>query len=102
MATAEVAFAPDWLARQRWFRAKRRPLARVEVLDRAALTDAAQLLVLAARYADGGVDAYLVPAVVDGGGPREPRDGEGGGRAPLRAVAPRGTPAGEGGPFALA
>src|SRR5918999_6053673 len=102
MATAEVAFAPDWLARQRWFRAKRRPLARVEVLDRAALTDAAQLLVLAARYADGGVDAYLVPAVVDGGGPREPRDGEGVWRALLRSIAQRETLAGESGHFELA
>lgn len=101
MATAEVAFAPEWLARQRWFRAKRRPLARVDVLDRAALTDDAQLLVLAARYADGGEDAYLVPAVLDGGGPREPRDGEGVWRALLRGMAERAQLAGERGHFEL-
>jgi maltokinase len=62
-----------WLAAQRWFRSKQRPIASVTEHDRAPLGTAA-LVVLDVAYADGGApDHYLVPTV-DG---REPRNGEG-------------------------
>jgi len=70
-------FTPEWLVRQRWFRAKHRPVASVVEADRAPLLGNAWLLILAARYADGGEDRYLVPAIDDGARWREPRDGEG-------------------------
>lgn len=78
------AFAADWLRRQRWFRAKQRPIASVTEVDRAALpaTDAS-LLVLAVGYADTGPDdRYLL---IEAGG-REPRDGEGAWRAIVSAM----------------
>lgn len=72
-----------WLAAQRWFRAKHRPIATVSELDRAPLGPAA-LTVIDVRYADGGdPDRYLVPTV-DG---REPRDGDGAWTAIVRAMA---------------
>ena len=71
------SFTPEWLVRQRWFRAKHRPIASVVEADRAPLLGNAWLLILAARYADGGEDRYLVPAIDDGARWREPRDGEG-------------------------
>ena len=71
-----------WLAAQRWFRAKHRPIASVSELDRAPL-GSADLTVIDVRYADGGPsDRYLVP-IVDG---REPRDGEGAWIAIVRAM----------------
>lgn len=72
-ATAD-AFTPTWIASQRWFRAKQRPIADVTPVDRAVVAGDAVLVVLEVAYADGGArDRYLVPAV-DG---REPADGEG-------------------------
>jgi maltokinase len=71
------SFTPEWLARQRWFRAKHRPVASIVEADRAPLVGNAWLLILAARYADGGEDRYLVPAIDEGGRWREPRDGDG-------------------------
>lgn len=52
---------PEWLARQRWFGAKGRPITAVRVVSATALTDAApadtgplvDLLVLAVSFADG-------------------------------------------------
>ncbi len=68
----------EWLAAQRWFRRKSRPLARVELNDAAPLGDGrGWLLVLAATDDTGTEDRYLVPAVEDEDGFREPRDGEG-------------------------
>jgi len=64
---------PDDLARQRWFRAKQRPIAAVTEADVASLPGA-DLRVLDVAYADGGSsDRYLVPTV----GGREPLDGDG-------------------------
>ena len=65
-------FTAEWLAAQRWFRSKQRPIASVTEHDRAPL-GAAALVVLEVTYADGGPpDHYLAPAVHG----REPEDGE--------------------------
>jgi maltose alpha-D-glucosyltransferase / alpha-amylase len=74
---ATTTFTPDWLIRQRWFRAKQRRVAGVLEADRASLGGDRWLLILAVRYADGGEDQYLVPAIDDGARWREPRDGDG-------------------------
>ncbi len=71
-------FDPSWIAAQRWFRAKQRPIAAVAEVDRAALGPAAlgpaTLVVLEVSYADGGPpDRYLAPQVAG----REPADGDG-------------------------
>ncbi len=64
---------PEDLVRQRWFRAKQRPIAAVSEVDMASL-DGAELRVLDVAYVDGGSsDRYLVPTV----GGREPSDGDG-------------------------
>ena len=39
-------FSPDWIATQRWFRSKQRPIAAITEMDRAPLTDGAALAVL--------------------------------------------------------
>jgi trehalose synthase-fused probable maltokinase len=85
-----------WLASQRWFRSKQRPIARIEEIDRASLTERAALVVIAVSYGDGAPDdRYLVPLVGD----REPADGDGAWRA-LAHVIVTGTPlAGERGRF---
>ena len=78
-----LALDPSWLAAQRWFRAKQRPIATVTEVDRASI-DRAELRVLQVAYADGGAaDHYLLP-VVDG---REPNDGDGAWTAIVRAMA---------------
>lgn len=87
MPTADVALAPEWLVRQRWFRAKRRHVAAVDVVDRARMSSAVWLAVLEVSYRDGGSDRYLLPAVIAGDGLREPADGEGAWRAVVRAIA---------------
>jgi maltose alpha-D-glucosyltransferase/alpha-amylase len=72
-----------WLAAQRWFRAKQRPIASVAEHDRVPAGPAA-LIVLEVAYADGGPrDRYLVPTV-DG---REPADGDGAWSWLVRAMA---------------
>lgn len=76
-------FTAEWLAAQRWFRSKQRPIAFVTEHDRAPLGPAA-LVVLEVGYADGGTpDHYLVPEV-DG---REPWDGDGAWTALVQAMA---------------
>jgi trehalose synthase-fused probable maltokinase len=71
-------FTPEWLAAQRWYRAKSRSLATVELADGAAIPGTpGWLLILAATEETGARSRYLVPAVADGGSFREPRDGEG-------------------------
>jgi trehalose synthase-fused probable maltokinase len=77
-----VAFEPSWLASQRWFRAKQRPIAAITDVDRASL-GRADLRVLEVAYVDGGPpDRYLVPTV-DG---RDPEDGDGAWTAIVRAI----------------
>ena len=69
---------PAWLASQRWFRSKQRPIARIDEIDVARLTEGAALAVIVVSYGDGAPDErYLVPLVGD----REPVDGEGAWRA---------------------
>ncbi|MCV0403113.1 MAG: hypothetical protein K5924_05325 [Chloroflexi bacterium] len=73
---------PAWIAAQRWFRSKQRPVAGVAEIDAAELGDA-RLRVLEVSYADGGErHQYLVPTVGDG----EPNDGDGAWRAVARAI----------------
>jgi maltokinase len=87
---------PAWLARQRWFRSKQRPIARVDEVDRAPLTERAALVVIAVAYGDGAPeDRYLVPLVDD----REPADDEGAWRRVAQAMAMGATFAGERGRF---
>jgi len=78
-----TAQSPGWLATQRWFRAKQRPIATVDEVDRAALTADAALTVLEIAYADGGPpDRYLLPRVAD----REPAAGDGAWRSIAAAI----------------
>ena len=78
-----LAFDPTWLAAQRWFRAKQRPIATVSQADQANI-EHAELRVLEVAYADGGApDHYLLPTF-DG---REPDDGDGAWREIVRAIA---------------
>jgi maltose alpha-D-glucosyltransferase/alpha-amylase len=75
---------PAWVARQRWFRAKQRPVAAVTEADRAPIGESAELRLLEVAYSDGEQrDRYLAVTVGD----REPRDGEGAWTALLRAIA---------------
>jgi len=93
-----ILLAADWLAAQRWFRAKQRPIATVSQLDSARLGPA-ELNVLEVTYADGGdADRYLVPTV----GGREPQDGEGVWTAVVRAMADGAELRGEHGRFRCA
>jgi len=76
--------SPDWIASQRWFRSKQRPIAAVTEIDRAPLTDGAALAVLEVAYRDGGQpDRYLLPLTGD----HEPADDDGAWRAIARAMA---------------
>jgi trehalose synthase-fused probable maltokinase len=85
---AATAFDAGWLAARRWFRSKARPLADVQPAGAARLAGDHWLLVLEARYRDGGADRYLVPAVAGpDGGLREPADGDGTWRAMVEAIA---------------
>jgi len=59
---------PEWLPRQRWFGAKTRAIASVEIVDWVALATAV-MVVVEVLYAEGGVDTYQLPlaiATVDG------------------------------------
>src|SRR3990172_6792501 len=77
-----------WLAGQRWFRGKSRPLDRVELLDAARLPGGeAWLVVLTATDTNGVESRYLVPAVAGESGFREPGDEEGVWRGGVRPVA---------------
>jgi trehalose synthase-fused probable maltokinase len=79
-----AAPSPEWVAGQRWFRAKQRSIAAVTEVDRAPLGAAAALAVVEVAYADcSGPDRYLLPLVGD----HEPRDGEGAWTALVRAMA---------------
>ena len=71
------AFTPEWLADQRWFRAKSRALATVELLDAAEIAGpSGWLVVLEATAVAGGRARYLVPVTLARQRFREPRDGE--------------------------
>ena len=78
-----LALDPTWLAAQRWFRAKQRPIATVSQADQADI-DQAELRVLQVAYADGGTPDHYLLATVEG---REPNDGDGAWRAIMRAIA---------------
>jgi trehalose synthase-fused probable maltokinase len=72
------AFTPEWLAAQRWYRAKTRTLAGVELFDAAKIDGSpGWLLVLEAAEAAGGHARYLVPVTLDGDQFREPWDDDG-------------------------
>ena len=72
------AFTPEWLAAQRWYRAKSRAVERVELTDAGEIAGSSGwLLVLEATDADGNAAQYLVPAALDGEALREPADGDG-------------------------
>jgi trehalose synthase-fused probable maltokinase len=77
----------DWLRGRRWFRSKARQLTSVDTFDVASIDPTSSLLVLAARFADGPDEHYLVPAAQDDGGLREPRDGDGTWRALVARLA---------------
>lgn len=72
------SFSPEWLAGQRWYRAKSRRLTSVELIDAAPIPGTAGWLLVLATTDEAGVPArYLVPAVPERDAFREPRDGEG-------------------------
>src|SRR6185503_7137898 len=72
------AFTPEWLAAQRWYRAKSRRLTSVELLDAGQIGGSAGwLIVLEATDEIGGRALYLVPVVLGGDRFREPIDGDG-------------------------
>jgi maltokinase len=87
MTTAPEAgepFSREWLAAQRWFRSKGRPVAAVTVAERASIGAGAELRLLDVAYADGGEpDRYLAVAVDE----REPEDNEGAWAALVRLIA---------------
>ncbi len=65
-ARLESEILPRLLPAARWYRAKSRPLARVEVAREVALGDAARLLWVRCSYTDGGLnETYLFPASPD-------------------------------------
>ena len=100
MATADaLALSPDWIARQRWFRAKARSIAGVAVVDELPLTDATRLVVAEIAYVGGEApDRYLLPLAGDA----EPADGAGAWRALAAAMAGNGEIAGRHGRLACA
>ncbi len=71
------AFTPEWLAAQRWYRAKSRRLTSVELLDAGQIGRSAGWLVVLEATDDGGRARYLVPVALDGDRFREPLDGDG-------------------------
>ncbi|MGZ8475221.1 MAG: maltokinase N-terminal cap-like domain-containing protein [Candidatus Limnocylindria bacterium] len=75
---------PEWIAAQRWFRSKGRPVASVSEFDRAALGARADLTVLELTYADGGEGHRYLAPTVEG---REPHDGEGAWASIVLAIA---------------
>lgn len=88
LAVRARALDAGWIAGQRWFRAKTRRVESVTPRDAAQLGDGnGWLLVLGVRYAGGGEERYLVPAVSDGSRLREPRDGDGLWRALVARIA---------------
>lgn len=73
-----TVFSPEWLAGQRWYRAKSRGLANVELFDAAEIAGTTGWLLILSTTDDAGVEArYVVPAVLGADGLGEPRDGEG-------------------------
>jgi trehalose synthase-fused probable maltokinase len=99
LARRARSFDAGWMAGQRWFRAKTRPIADVTPRDAARVDGSGWLLVLGVAYVDGGEDRYLAPAVADGPDLREPRDGDGLWRALVRRILAGGLLEGEGGQF---
>ena len=94
-ADASALTRPEWLSAQRWYGAKDRHLADVQLSDAAPLTVTgsdltAWLLVVDASFAVGAPIRYLILAVTDGSEPlREPRDGDGAWQALAAAIADR-------------
>jgi len=52
---------PDWLAGKRWFGAKSRVIASVEVIDYAVLSASAAILFVLVHFAEGDSDTYQIP-----------------------------------------
>ena len=102
-ADAAGLLDPGWLSSQRWYGANDRRLVSVGLADAAPMAGAAGLtawlLVLRATFADGDPVRYLVPAVPDAAGLREPRDGEGVWTALATAVLDHAVLTGEAGAF---
>jgi len=77
-----AALSAEWLAAQRWFRAKQRPTAAVSMLDHASLGPV-ELRIVEVAYTDGGPsDQYFVPTL----GGRDPGDDEGAWTAIVKAM----------------
>ena len=60
VASLQRAF-PDWLASKRWFGAKSRIIASVEVIDYALLSAGTAILFVMIHFAEGEPDTYQVP-----------------------------------------
>jgi trehalose synthase-fused probable maltokinase len=93
LTDAAALLQPEWLSAQRWYGANDRRLVSVRPVDAAPLPPrgpeaaAAWLLVGEAKFLDGGILRYLVPAVRDAAGFREPADGDGAWAAMAAAIA---------------
>jgi maltose alpha-D-glucosyltransferase/alpha-amylase len=59
---------PPWLARQRWFGAKSRAIASIDILDQVQMSAEAAIFFVVVRYAEGDPDLYQVPLALSGGG----------------------------------
>lgn len=55
---------PGWLVGKRWFGAKSRAIAAVEVVDYAAISASAAILFVLVRFAEGEPDTYQVPIAI--------------------------------------
>ena len=62
---------PGWLAGKRWFGAKSRVIASVEVIDYAVLSTSAAILFVLVHFAEGESDTYQVPITLPGSQPDE-------------------------------
>jgi trehalose synthase-fused probable maltokinase len=92
--------AAEWIATQRWFRSKHRPIAAVDEVDRAEIpTTTAALVVVAVTYRDGGEADHYLTVSIDG---REPTDGQGAWSALAAATAANASLAGRRGRFGCA
>lgn len=59
---------PAWLLGMRWFGAKSRPIASVETIDWAAVSDTATILFVRVHFAEGEPDTYQIPLLLSNSG----------------------------------